>query len=54
MYFTADIGQCPVDGFKNGYYFVNNCKACSLAQFTVSSCTETPLREYITPLYETQ
>ena len=50
MYFTADIGHFLVDDFKNGYYFSNNCKACTMCQFTVSRCTETPLRQYITPL----
>ena len=54
--FTADIVHCLVVGFKNGYYFGNNCKACrpTMGQFTVSRCTETPLRQYITPLYETK
>ena len=27
-FFTADIGLCLVDGFKNGYYVGNNWKAC--------------------------
>ena len=54
MYFTADIGHCLVDGFKNGYYFGNNCKACTMGQFTVSRCMETPTRQDITPLCETQ
>ncbi len=53
MYFTADIGHFLVDDFKNGYYFSNNCKACTMGQFTVSRSTETPLRPDITPLYET-
>ena len=48
--FTADIGHCLVDGFENGYYFGNNYKG----QFTVSRCTETPLRQDITLLYETK
>ena len=26
----------------------------TMGQFTVSRCTETPLRQYITPLYETK
>ena len=43
-----------VGGFKNGYYCGNNCKACTMGQFTVLWCTEALLRQYITPLYETK
>ena len=48
----ADIGHCLVDGFKNGYYCGNNCMAYTMGQFTVLWCTETSLRQDITPLYE--
>ena len=52
--FTANIGHCLVDGFKSGYYCGIDCKACTMGQFTVLWCTETPLRQDITPLYETK
>ena len=51
--FLRLISDSLVDGFKKDYYFGNNCKACTMGQFTVSRSTETPLRQDITPLYET-
>ena len=51
--FRADIVHSIVDGFKKCYYCGNDWMACTMGQCTVLWCSETPLRQYIMPVYET-